>query len=148
MHLDKARFAGVSDSVIDEIEARIVSLGGVTLGNGLDQCMEIPVTHRFAPGLYAREMVMPKFSIAVSKIHRTEHFYVVSSGKLAVFDGESWTVIVAPFTGTTKPGTRRVGIALEDTVWTTFHPTELTDVLAIEEEIIEPHRNALMEVAA
>jgi hypothetical protein len=41
--------------------------------------------------------------------------------------------------GITEPGTRRALKIYEDTVWTTFHPTEETDLVKLEAELIEPH---------
>lgn len=95
------------------------------------------LTHRFTPGLYIRELFVPAGSLVVTKIHKTEHPYVVSQGRAAVWiEGRGVVEIRAPFTGVTKPGTRRVVFAYEDLVWTTFHPTNLTAVDAIEREII------------
>lgn len=99
--------------------------------------------HRFTPGLYARELTMPAGLLLTSKVHRTEHQYVVSRGVALVFvDGEGWRKIVAPYHGITRAGTRRVLRILEETTWTTFHPIlpeEDGDVAAIEARIIEPH---------
>jgi len=100
---------------------------------------ECPVVHRFTPGLYIREIFMPAGSVVVSKIHRTEHPFTVSQGRVRVFIDGVWEEIVAPYTGITKPGTRRVLTVIEDTVWTTYHPTNLRDVDEIEHAIIEPH---------
>jgi quercetin dioxygenase-like cupin family protein len=101
---------------------------------------EVPVTHRFAPGCYAREMLLPKGVMAISKIHKTEHFFVVLSGKLSVWDAENGVQQVsAGHIGITKPGTRRIGFAHEDCRWVTFHPTDKLDVDDIEAEIIEPY---------
>jgi hypothetical protein len=100
--------------------------------------VEMPLTHRFTPGLYVREIFMPKGTLVISKIHKTEHPYVVLKGHAAVLT-EDGTVqqIKAPFIGITKAGTRRVLFVHEDCVWATFHPTDLTDPAAIEEQIIE-----------
>ena len=48
-------------------------------------------------------------------------------GKVAVYNSEDDTVgvIEAPYTGITKPGTRRVLQIIESTIWTTFHKTDL-----------------------
>ncbi len=100
--------------------------------------VDLPVTHRFTPGLYIREIFMPKGSLVISKIHKTEHPYVVSKGSANVWTEEGVQRISAPFTGITKPGTRRVLLITEDCIWTTFHPTVETDVDAIERAIIEP----------
>ena len=44
----------------------------------------------------------------------------------------------APYHGITEPGTKRVIYAETDCVWVTYHPTHLTDVNEIEQEILEP----------
>jgi hypothetical protein len=99
-----------------------------------------PLEHRFTPGLYSRTIFMPKGLLCTSKIHKTEHQYVVSKGVLEVWsEGKGWELMRAPFIGITKPGARRALRILEDTVWTTFHPTTLTDLKEIEAALIEPH---------
>lgn len=101
---------------------------------------ETPLIHRFTPGLYIREIFMPKGTLIISKIHKTEHPYVVSRGHAAVWTEDAGVVhIKAPFCGITKPGTRRILYIHEDCVWTTFHPTAETDLDKIEAQIIEPH---------
>lgn len=101
---------------------------------------ECPVEHRFTPGLYSRTIYMGAGRLVASKIHRTEHQFVVSQGRLKVWTEQAgWVEMQAPIVGITKPGTRRALLILEDTVWTTFHPTPLTNVAEIEAEIIEPH---------
>jgi hypothetical protein len=103
-------------------------------------CAERPLKHRFTPGLYIRELRTPKGVISVSKVHKTEHPFVLLSGKIAVMDGAGGReVIEAPHLGITTPGTRRVIEYLEDSVLLTFHATEHTDLSKIEEEVIEPH---------
>lgn len=105
---------------------------------------EAIIRHVFTPGLYCREMSAAAGQIITSKIHRTEHPFVLSKGRILVADEEGNSVeICAPFMGITKPGTRRAAIVLEDVVWTTFHPTDLTDVDQIEAAIIEPHAEHL-----
>lgn len=121
---------------IDEFEAAIIDGPKV----------ECPVTDRFTPGLYIREILMPAGTFITSMEHRTEHPFVISKGKILVTsDNEGQVLYEAPFTGITKPHTRRALYAIEDTVWTTFHVTEETDVEKIGLEILEPHRNILIE---
>lgn len=116
---------------IDHLEARLAQLPQA----------ECPVTHRFTPGLYAREIRMAAGTLLTSKIHRTEHPYVLSQGAVTVWtEAEGVVHLRAPYTGITRPGTRRVLYIHEDAVWTTFHPTLETDVDKIEAAIIEPHR--------
>lgn len=133
-------------SVIDRVEARLVQLGGEIRERG--ESHEIaPVTHHFTPGLYAREIFMPEGLIITSETHKTEHPFVVSQGRVIVYnEADDTTMIVqAPHFGVTKPGTRRLLIIVQDCVWTTFHATLHTDVSKIEEEILEPRTNPLIE---
>ena len=89
--------------------------------------LNLPVTHRFTPGLYIREIFMPASvppieTVVTSRIHLTEHPFTVSKGKLKVWQEETgWVYIEAPYTGITKAGTRRLLIIAEDTIWTTYH---------------------------
>ena len=115
---------------LNELEAEMRRIG---------PCAEPPLEHRFTPGLYSRTIFMPKGLICTSKIHRTEHQFVVSKGVLKVWMGGGWQLIKAPYIGITKPGARRALMILEDTIWTTFHPTTLTDLDEIEKALIEPH---------
>lgn len=106
--------------------------------------VEMPVTHRFTPGMYIREIFIPAGTLLTSAIHRTQHPFVISQGRIAVISENEGTVIYeAPHTGITMPGTRRVLHAETDTIWTTFHITDETDVEKICDEILEPHINPL-----
>jgi hypothetical protein len=86
-----------------------------------------PLEHRFTPGLYIREIRMPKGAVIVSRKHLTEHPFIVSQGHAAVLTDEGVQQIRAPYCGITKPGTQRILYIHEDCVWTTFHPTNETD---------------------
>lgn len=101
---------------------------------------ECPVKHTFTPGLYIREVFMPAGTILTSKIHKTEHPFVIMKGRVGVWTQESGLVeLTAPFFGITRAGTRRALVIHEDCSWITFHPTKLTDLKEIEAELIEPH---------
>jgi mannose-6-phosphate isomerase-like protein (cupin superfamily) len=105
----------------------------------LPQC-ELPLQHRFTPGLYSRTITMPKDSVVVSKIHKTEHQFAVLQGMVTVWDGQGGIRLFrAGEIGITKPGTRRILFNHEETVWTTFHATDKTTPEAVEADIIEPH---------
>ena len=51
-------------------------------------------------------------------------------------EGVGWKRYAAPYTGITKPYTRRILYIHEDTIWTTFHVTEETDLAKLEELLI------------
>lgn len=107
----------------------------------------IEPVHRFAEGLYAREITIPAGTLLTGKIHRTRHLNIVSKGRIAVWsEGEPVRVIEAPFSFVAEPGTRRLGYAYEETVWTTIHGTRETDLARLEAELIEPHDPPMLPV--
>lgn len=98
--------------------------------------VDCPVTHRFTPGLYTREIFMPKGSAVVSRVHKTEHPYVVVMGRALVWTEEGGVVEVGAGTvGITRAGTRRVLYIQEDCRWLTFHPTKETDLAKLQDEL-------------
>lgn len=135
---------------IDEVERRILGIGGERAAPGGGTASFAPVRHHFTPGLYAREIFMPRGSIITSRIHKTRHPFIVSAGRCFVYmGGERWESIAAPHFGITEPGTRRILVIIEDTIWTTFHATDKTSVEEIDAEILVDYVNPLLaEVAA
>ncbi len=126
--------------LVDQVEKVLVDSGAPIL--------EFPVIHRFTPGMYIREIFMPAGSLLTSKIHNTEHPYVISKGKVSVWTGDDGVVTLkAPHTGITKPGTRRVLFTHEDTTWVTFHVNQddCEDVEVIGSRILTPHTNPQLE---
>lgn len=107
--------------------------------------MQSRVVHRFTPGLYIRETQVPAGTLFTTMEHRKEHPFVMTRGRIRVISAtEGNKEFVAPFTGITPAGTRRVVQVLEDVVWTTFHVTLETDVEKIAAEILAPHDNPLL----
>lgn len=98
--------------------------------------LDLPLVHRFTPGLYVREIFMPTGAIVLSRVHKTRHPFVVSKGRAAVWSEETGVVeLAAPHTGITEPGTQRLLIILDDCIWTTFHPTKETDLAKLQDEL-------------
>lgn len=107
---------------------------------------DIPPVHYFADGIYAREITIPKGTVLTGKIHKTEHLNIISKGEISVVTEEGNKRISAPFTFVAKPGTKRVGYAHEDTVWTTIHASKEKDLEKLEIELISPDYMQLEEV--
>ena len=100
------------------------------------ECMPI---HFFADGVYGREMVIIPNVIVIGKIHKHAHLNIISQGRILVsteYDG--FQELEAPLTFISKPGTKRMVFALEETIWTTLHanPTNTQDLKELEEMII------------
>jgi hypothetical protein len=104
-----------------------------------------PVTHHFAPGAYGREIFMPKDALVVGKIHKHAHVNVISQGLCLVMTEAGTQLLAAPRTWVSQPGTKRVVYILEDTIWTTVHVTEETDLEKIEAHVIAPNYQALQQ---
>jgi len=126
-----------SDTAI-EIRSKILDLQK-KLVSMTERACECPLKHTFAPGTYAREILLPKGSVVVGKIHKHAHINIVSRGIASVmteFGEMRIDATLTPQTFTSQAGTKRVVVAIEDVIWTTIHLTNETDLEKIESEII------------
>ena len=114
-----------------DLESSMQDLPGYELGDG--HCR---IKHYHATGLYGREMWMPADCLITGKIHKTEHICILSKGKVTVSDGVDSVTYEAPATIISGIGAKRAIYSHEESVWTNFHATELTDPEDIEDEII------------
>lgn len=107
---------------------------------------EMPVDHKFAPGIYIREISMPADTLVIGHTHKTKHFNIVLSGRaLILVDGE-WQKINAPMTFVSGAGVQKTLYILEDMLWQTVHvnPTDSQDVPALEEALVELDAETLL----
>lgn len=98
--------------------------------------VEMPVEHFFAPGVYTRQCSFPAGTLAVGKLHKTEHTNVVLKGKFKLITEHGIKEVVGPCVFISKPGTKKMAYFAEDTVWLNIHPTTETDVAKIEAAVI------------
>jgi quercetin dioxygenase-like cupin family protein len=99
--------------------------------------VDCPVRHHFAPGIYAREMTIPAGVVLTGAVHRHEHLCTVAKGRILVSTDEGMKELSAGYTFVSKAGAKRVGYALEETVFTTYHVTNETDLDKLMIEITE-----------
>lgn len=102
-------------------------------------CPEVcPLEHRFAPGVYMREVVMWDGAFVIGHEHRTEHFNIVLAGEACVLiDGKvKWVHGGDSFVS--KPGVRKILMITEETRWATVHanPDDERDIDKIEARTI------------
>lgn len=95
-----------------------------------------PLTHRFAPGVYLREIFMEKGLFVIGHEHKTEHFNIVLSGRASVLMNGHVEHIKGGDVFTSQPGVRKVLVIHEDMRWQTVHPTQSTDLKTLENELI------------
>jgi hypothetical protein len=102
--------------------------------------IEIPVRHYFATGLYAREITIPRGTVAVGKIHKTQHINVLSKGEVSLVTATGTMRVQAPYTWVVEPGKKAAAWAHEETVWTSFcvNPTDERDLEKLEAALISP----------
>ncbi len=96
--------------------------------------VEIPITHYFSAGVYARESHIPKGSCVTGKIHKYSNLNILSQGEMSVLTENGIKRVKAPFTVVSPPGTKRIAYTHTDCVWTTIHGTHETDLDRIEAE--------------
>ncbi len=144
MSTDLSPAFAVSDD--ENLRERIEALEATMLHMHADQIVIEP-KHHFAAGMYAREILIPAGCTLTGKIHRHEHINVISKGDISVLTENGIERIQAPATIISKPGTKRVGYAHEDTIWTTFHPNEddCRDLDILEARLIAPSHSVLTE---
>lgn len=95
---------------------------------------EIPLSHYFAPGIYLREMRMPKGALVTGRIHKTEHYCILSQGQVTVQTETGRQTFTAPAVIHSMPGTKRALYAHEQVTWINVHhnPTNEQDLDKIE----------------
>lgn len=99
---------------------------------------DFKTTHHFAPGIYMRELFIPKGVALIGKIHKTEHLNILSMGDITVWTDQGMKRLTASAVVLSQPGIKRVGFAHEDSIWITVHhnPGEERDTDKIEEMLI------------
>jgi hypothetical protein len=105
---------------VERIENLLINSGSsdVYVGN----TEELPLTHSFSDGIYTREIFIKKGLFAIGKIHKSDHTFFLMRGKLLLCTEDGVKEIEAPYYGNASAGTKRVAIALEDTVFVNVHP--------------------------
>ena len=115
---------------IDNLEAMIKRIPG----HGENDCL--PLKHKFAEGMYVREIFIPKGMLVVGKIHKKSNPVFVMSGDISIFSAEGKRRFKGGDYLISQPGAKRVGYAHEDTTWVEVFATHETDLVKLEEELI------------
>jgi quercetin dioxygenase-like cupin family protein len=132
---------GISPATIRQLQSEMVEKAKE---QGLPMRPTV-VEHLFAEGQYARKYAMPAGQLAVTKTHKKKHFIMVL-GDCTIWTEGAQKRLTGFHFFITHPGTKRVIIAHADTLFITVHSTELTDLDAIEAEMIEPEEDIFEEL--
>ena len=88
---------------------------------------DVPITHHFAEGVYAREGHIPKDTMFVGRVHLHSQINILSKGDVTVLTETGVQRYKAPCTWVAPKGVQRAAYTHEDTVWTTILGTNETD---------------------
>ena len=84
--------------------------------------IDCPVVHKFADGLYIREVTMPAGILAIGHAHKIPCWNEMAVGKIAVPDNGKVSVMSAPISFTGEAGSRKIGVVIETVVWRNIWP--------------------------
>ena len=99
---------------------------------------ELPLKHSFSEGIYTREIFIPKGMFVIGKIHKLNHTFFLMKGKLLLCTENGVNEIEAPYYGNASAGTKRVVMALEDTIFVNVHPNpnNIKDIEKLEDNFV------------
>lgn len=98
---------------------------------------DCPITHRFAPGIYIREVKMPAGSYVIGHHHKTPHLNIMLSGCLTILnDDGSKTELKAPQTFIANTG-RKIAYIHEDVIWQNVFATDERDVATLDDMFLD-----------
>jgi hypothetical protein len=97
-----------------------------------------PLTHRFAEGIYIREIRVPTGNVVITKLFKQEHATFLLQGQCIIVTEDGRRVVTAPDSWITPAGTKRLIYVAEDCIWTTVHanPNDERNVDEIEKFVI------------
>jgi len=98
---------------------------------------DCPITHRFAPGIYIREVRMPAGSYVIGHHHKTDHLNIMMSGHLTILNNDGTkTEMHAPQTFIAPAG-RKIAYIHEDVIWQNVFATDERDVETLDEMFLD-----------
>ena len=106
---------------------------------------ELVTEHSFSPGMYLRKVFRPAGTLIVGKVHKEPHFFLCAKGEIIAWTEGGMKHLYAGDVLESKPGTKRVTLAVTDAIGITIHRTNKTNLDEIETELIEPDTAALFD---
>ena len=106
---------------------------------------QLETEHYFSGGMYCRKLTRPAGTLIVGKVHKKDHFFLCAKGEIIAWSEGGMKHLYAGDVICSKPGTKRVTLAVTDAIGITFHKTNKTNLDKIEKELIEPDELALFD---
>ena len=107
-------------------------------GKNIATIPDIPIKHSFADQLYVRQMDLKKNHVIIGAVHNHLHIWFLLTGKVMINNNGEKIEHIAPCYTVSKPGSQRVILALEDSIFVNVHknPTNTKDISKLEKEIV------------
>lgn len=121
-----------------------INLFEKALVENYEPCRHQAVFQKIAGGIYTRTIRLDAGVKCTSRIHNTEHHYIVSRGEFEMWSeatGPNPVHVDAslhPVLGVTKPGARRAFHILKETYFTIYVRYDGTDLSKVLDDIMEP----------
>lgn len=125
----------VSREQIDRLQSEMVKMPQA----------ELQTEHYFRPGMYCRKLIRPAGTLIVGKVHKEPHFFLCAKGEIIAWTENGMRRLKEGDIIESEPGTKRVTLAVVDSIGITVHRTDKTDLDEIEAELIEPDDLALFD---
>jgi len=107
---------------------------------------DLQTEHYFSEsGMYCRKVFRPAGTLIVGKVHKHHHLFLCAMGEIIAWTENGMKRLQAGDVVESKPGTKRVTLAVSDAIGITIHRTDKTDLDEIEAELIEPDNTALFD---
>jgi len=124
----KSEMAPTKQDMIEGLKGQMIQM---------PQAPAMETNHFFTGGMYCRRIEIPKDRVIVSKVHKTEHFFIGCSGELKV-SGQGQDFILRAGDVVASPiGTRRAVYSITDVVVLTVHRTDSVSIDNLESELME-----------
>ena len=121
---------------IDRLQAEMVKMPQV----------DLQTEHYFSEsGMYCRKVFRPAGTLIVGKVHKHHHLFLCAMGEIIAWTENGMKRLQAGDVVESKPGTKRVTLAVTDAIGVTVHRTDKTDLDEIEAELVEPDNTALFD---
>ena len=99
---------------------------------------ELQTEHYFSEsGMYCRKVFRPAGTLIVGKVHKHHHLFLCAMGEIIAWTENGMKRLKAGDVVESKPGTKRVTLAVTDAIGMTVHRTDKTDLDEIEAELVE-----------
>lgn len=95
---------------------------------------DIITSHSFSAGVYERTIKIPPKTLLTGAVHKTPYRVRLERGSIAVNIGSEVKILTAPFSFDASAGEKRVGLTLDEVVWTDIYdnPDNCRDLALLE----------------